>query len=611
VKYFEGSRRLVIVLLVLLSSPTVRLYTDSSISSESSGAEPRNPSGKTEPRDSADIIKSLTVDQQNQNKSPEKNRRITYEDEIEKLPDFVIDSEEGFNIKEKQEQVKFLVQKGVDYLKDHTFDDAFNAFSHSFEFRLGELYIFVYSNDGTVLAHGGFSDMLWKNQWDEQDIYGVYLVREIVDGAKSAGETGAWVNYNWKGASKRSFVRLVEKGDRTYIIGSGYYPHSKADAVINLVQGATEYFHEIVHKQGKTVNDAFSTFSYPLGTFVQGDLYLYALSFDGTVMAQGDRPGLIGTNVWDFQDSDGVYVNREIVNKLKEGTGSVWQRYNSKNAPKIAYAKEVVDKEEKRYFIACGYYPDANRNEVVELVKRGYQFFKRHGREAAVKEFSDKRNNRFRYGDLSLVVHDDKGVIVADGGNPDLIGVQGWDFKDQDGKYVVREMIERAKAGGGWISFKLKNAYKLAYVEEVDIGTEHYVVSSGLYPISKEESMWLMVKSAVSLFVAEPLEKSLREFVSRYSVVSDSGYLLGDLWIYVLDTSGIVLAWGPYADNIWKNFINEKDDFGKPYIRMLINAVRQGPATVTYQLNNVKRFAYAEEVTKNGRTYVIGSGYYK
>jgi hypothetical protein len=119
--------------------------------------------------------------------------------------------------------------------------------------------------------------------------------------------------------------------------------------------------------------------------------------------------------------------------------------------------------------------------------------------------------------------------------------------------------------------------------------------------------MWLMVKSAASLFTSEPLEVSLREFVKP----RDSSYLRGDLWVYVLDTSGIVLAWGVYHNQIWRNFINKKDDFGKPYIRMLINAVRQGPATVTYQLNNMKRLAYAEEVTKNGRTYIIGSAYYK
>jgi hypothetical protein len=84
------------------------------------------------------------------------------------------------------------------------------------------------------------------------------------------------------------------------------------------------------------------------------------LGFDGTVYAQGDRPGLTGTNALDYQDSNGNYPNKEIISKLKLkdlGEG-IWIEYNSKNTLKRVYAEKVIDGKENYYFIACGYYPD-------------------------------------------------------------------------------------------------------------------------------------------------------------------------------------------------------------------------------------------------------------
>ena len=49
-----------------------------------------------------------------------------------------------------------------------------------------------------------------------------------------------------------------------------------------------------------------------------GDVYLYAVDFSGQMMANGDRPGLIGTNVLHVKDAEGKFVNQEIINKLEK-----------------------------------------------------------------------------------------------------------------------------------------------------------------------------------------------------------------------------------------------------------------------------------------------------
>ena len=63
--------------------------------------------------------------------------------------------------------------------------------------------------------------------------------------------------------------------------------------------------------------------TYPLGRFVLGDLYIFALDFDGVIWAQGERPGLVGQNALDYQDATGKFANREIIDKLKK----LYQRY--------------------------------------------------------------------------------------------------------------------------------------------------------------------------------------------------------------------------------------------------------------------------------------------
>ena len=103
--------------------------------------------------------------------------------------------------------------------------------------------------------------------------------------------------------------------------------------------------------------------------------------------------------------------------KQKEEGEGIWIEYYSKNALKYAYAEKVKDREGNYYFIACGYYPEINRDQTVELVRRGYQFMKGSGISIASKEFTDKANNTYRLGDLYLFVYDMKGKCIAHGGN--------------------------------------------------------------------------------------------------------------------------------------------------------------------------------------------------
>ena len=125
------------------------------------------------------------------------------------------------------------------------------------------------------------------------------------------------MTYEWAGAVKVSFVQKIKIDDKDYVIGCGYYPHSKKYAVIGLVKGAVGLFNQDV-KAGYPVGDTFGAMGYALSErFVFGDLYLYALDFNGVIRAQGEEPGLIGSNALNHKDSKGKAINKEIIEKLK------------------------------------------------------------------------------------------------------------------------------------------------------------------------------------------------------------------------------------------------------------------------------------------------------
>ena len=518
----------------------------------------------------------------------------------------VDESEKGyeFSVEAKRKQVLDLVDKSVDYFnKTESIEKIFNAFSSSQEFLQGELYVFIYDMKGTCWASGLNQERIWHNFYDEKDAFGTPIVRAIIETAKNGG---GWLTYEWYYSIKVTYAKKVTKDGKDYAIGCGYYPCSKEDAVIGLVKAAVSRFNKTV-SEGKSKAEALGLFGYPLGRFVAGDLYIYAMTFSGDVVAHGERGGLIGSNGWDYRDARGKFVNREIVEKLKSATGGVWVEYFSKRAPKRTYAEKVIDNQGVEYFIACGYYPDANKNAAIDLVRKGYVFMKGHGLTEATTDFNDIDCNDYRYGDLYLVAYDLEGKCIADGSNLENVGRSMWDDKDADGRHFVRELIQKAKDGGGWVDFKAKNSFKSNYVELIDLGTGKYAICCGLYPTTKLETMSLLAKSAADYLRAG---KSLKDVIGDFTKPHGT-FVRGDLSVFVLTLDGICLAYGSRYDLIWKNLSSWKDSSGIPVVKLLSDSLQRGPGLVAYMQDGLKNVAYIEEVHKNGGTYIVGSKFFQ
>jgi cytochrome c len=290
----------------------------------------------------------------------------------------------------------------------------------------------------------------------------------------------------------------------------------------------------------------------------------------------------------------------------KEAGEGVWVDYISKHAPKRAYAEKVTDEKGVNYFIACGYYPDITKDTTINLVRRGYEFMKSNGVSVALKEFGEGQDDPYRYGDLALFVYDMKGTCLAHGKNRDLVGQNLWDYKDADGRYNVRELINQANVGGGWVNFKINNSFQSTYVEKIDMGVGEYVIGAGMFAVSKPETMELLVKSALTYLNNNSMEQFLERLVNR-----NDEFLRGDLFMYVFDLDGVCYGWADNYTLIWQQLINWRDENGKPFVKQMIDSSQKGPDHLILKMNKRQRVNYFEQIEKNGKKYLVGSGFYK
>ena len=122
--------------------------------------------------------------------------------------------------------------------------------------------------------------------------------------------------------------------------------------------------------------------------------------------------------------------------------------------------------------------------EAIAMVGRVQDMFKENGPAATFKAVSDPSNKSFHDRDLYVFIYNTSGVCVAHGTRPALIGKNLIDIKDQDGKYLIREMLDIAKGrGNGWVDYKWPNPQtnkiedKSSYIEKMG----DYFVGVGVY----------------------------------------------------------------------------------------------------------------------------------
>ncbi len=501
-------------------------------------------------------------------------------------------------IKAKSEEAKKLVLDGVDQIKKQGIALSCKSFIDDPSWRYGEIYLFVFDDKGNCYCHGYEKDCLWQNFMDESN--------DFIKRMAETGKVGGFIDYKWNNSYSRAFVKNVTVGNKTFIVGAGFYPTSPVYIVQELINSAVIYLKKTSFIELK------ERISNPTGIFVRGDIHLEMYSFDGTCVANGEQLALIGQNLLDAVTADGKLLVRDIIEIAKtKGEGWYDFRGQSGDEPARTFVKKIVDpKDNKPYVLTCGYYTNINDETVISLVKKAANFLKANGREVAFREFSTQ-NDKFVKGNVNIFVYDTQGNMVADSKNPAFVGLNLINTRDAEGRPVTRQILDMAnKYGKGWVTNSLSNSYQVCYCEKVKVPDGDFVIGAAYFPVSKENFVRFMLQDAILFLQNHTIEESLRKFTTK-----SSDFLRGDINIFVYTIDGICLADGINLNKIWSNDIEAKDENGIKVIDKMIAIAKTGGGWLKFNLNNTICNIYVKTIDKAGKKpgqelYIVGSGYF-
>ena len=201
-----------------------------------------------------------------------------------------------------------LLERAVAHYKEVE-ESALAAFGRKGKFVEGELYVYVISTKGVMLASGGPSSaLIGRDVTDLQDAAGKPFFREMLDKAKASG-SGA-VEYYWlnpidnKMQRKLAYFQTVD--DR--IIAVGYY----------IARATPAQAQAMLTRAAQAVKDdpdkAFHAINQLHGPFSEDDLYVFVVDLkDDRFLAHGIFHDLIGSDALALHDPSGRPIIQDMI----------------------------------------------------------------------------------------------------------------------------------------------------------------------------------------------------------------------------------------------------------------------------------------------------------
>jgi cytochrome c len=124
------------------------------------------------------------------------------------------------------EAVIRFVDRAADFYKTNGRDKTLAELNtRNGRFQKGDVYVFAYGLDGSVIAHPINPKLIGKNLLDVPDVDGKFFRREILQTATTQGS--GWVDYRYRNSEngktepKTTYVRKVDD----IILACGIYKH--------------------------------------------------------------------------------------------------------------------------------------------------------------------------------------------------------------------------------------------------------------------------------------------------------------------------------------------------------------------------------------------------
>lgn len=513
-----------------------------------------------------------------------------------RAPDSTEKLSEDDELQRKIDVGEKLINDAVTFFNETRLGAAFRSFGEDERWYRGEFDVDVFDANGNCWIFGSEIAGLYANFKDAKKVQqtkglastplGSGTIEEMV---REGDQGGGWVSFEWNFATCYSYVRTAIKDGIKYILFGGIYPESPRFQIQQLVKSAIRYaringFAATAQQINNMSTDA---------PFILGDGYLWMYSMKVDNLAHGRNPALVGQNMINFKDSAGRLRNQVMIDLVKK-QGSGWLEYEESGIVKYTYVESFVDPTTKEtYIIGGGYYPNITDDTIVTFVKRAIEYLKAQGSKTALRDFSSYAGG-FVKGPLRVTAIGLDGTILADATNPIFVGQNLINIRDPEGKYVIREIIEKVKKlGRGWITFVENRAYKSMYAELVETPDGKFIIASGFWPTSKEHSAHALAEKAALHLELSPLVTALHDFTTY-----NNEFLKGDLFVEVYNDEGICFAYGWDRNRVWADEKKVLDSKGYPIIDRVIDIAKRGGGWVEYEMNDATRRVYAKAVTK-------------
>lgn len=155
---------------------------------------------------------------------------------------------------------------------------------------------------------------------------------------------------------RRLFKALVLSVAAAGFVGTTASAADRAtlDEAKAMVKKARAYLREV------GPDKAFPEFSNPRGRFVDRELYVFVNDKSGVNLAHGGNPKLIGKNLIELRDTDGVYMTKQFLVVARKGGGTVDYKFlnplTKEIEPKTAYVEM-----EGEYLVGSGIFRPATK----------------------------------------------------------------------------------------------------------------------------------------------------------------------------------------------------------------------------------------------------------
>ena len=449
----------------------------------------------------------------------------------------------------------------------------------------GELYVVIMDESSTIVGHGVTPDLVGVNNYEIIDSQGTNL-GELLDANRSP--YGKWIEYWWTNPAtetQESELKLTwVKTHGKYQFGVGTYPGSGPTVdfagidgqTIRLVQEMADTAIEAFAADADSAMDAIQNPEY--GPYHDGELYVFVIDGNKTMVAHGVTPDLVGTNLHTLYDVQGTNLG-----ELFEANTSPYGRWVEYWWPNPAAEtdeperKVVWLKASSGYGFGVGTYPDAEQNTewsismndkerrgvAWQMVQNAAEAFHADP-ETAMAAIEDTENRLYHDGGLYVSIINDQGVIVSHGATPSLIGTSLYTLNDTHGNNLGELFDVSRSPYGKWIEYWWTNPATETQDPERKITLVlekgEYVFAAGTYPemgdtrdasdldSEKQRIAKAMVERAIEAFTADA--------ESAMSAVADTAnplYHDGELYVFVVDGNRTMVAHGVTPDLVGTN----------------------------------------------------------